>query len=1089
MKKAFLLGNEYATDTIAIMAAEPMDVHVKQEVHVPFHSPGSLRRLIITAHGIRAHGGWQVRLEKLIRKHDPETIFKFRHLNYGFFSVLQYIIPPLRFLKVRWCTTKLEKLIIGKGWDRIDIVAHSFGTHLIGHSLRRLAKKKSFKIHTVILAGSVQRYNFPWDELIDGSGDGTGDEKVHRVVNECGRDDVVLLINQLFVFLTGAAGRFGFSGSLSDKFCNRYYPFGHSGYFKATPGSTMTNQDAFMSENWLPLLLRDEELSIPEMPKERPFRDAVDWVFRNLEPIKLALLITPLLIFLLYILHQKNVAVEGTRIAMSATAEANKQTKHAKEKEDETRNALEREKLALTQETAALESAQKATKEKQGLIERTSQALHSQADVLLEERRPGEALAYLARALNLYPGNDAVAAHARSILLYGDGRAISVPEKLWDLEGGKIAELQVLKEGTLLVSRATSDGFDLDWEDGRQLSVQGEGELGAVATSGNLIATWTESDDIIVMKVNGNKVEKVGQFSHPFAHPDQSRSRSVVFSNDGRYLAGYIDAHRLDSGVCLWKIDGVPRVIAKFPTEPSAKATENDDIGRERFGFSPDSQTLVVCKRDAFYLQSVRAAKPTRVSMARGSGRNSIGGYAFSPDGRHIIVVCGSRFPSGNADSDISLFDVSDPRKPLFTSRLRGTGVWVDFSPAGNVFLCLTIHTLARPEPCNVTAWDFHERKPTLRFAQTVKTAVTSVRFSPDGQLLILACLDGSVKIADAGSGQLIATPVEQPGEISDVQISSISGKLFTIDMLQVARWNNKGFPSGASQIQALRPSETTAEEAIEAEDGGSRNFYCRSENSVVRLLSGDGEHRQFASVPLVSSYYNRDRECTSSAPRISVTRESWHGPELWEGGVARLRDRHHLADWLEVVGGWRFSDSTGLSKLPVRERLNALSLSHREGDFGDLLRTDRKWWRTFGIDAPSTPKATQSMHSSVMIARARFSDSSYHAFRAFLFAPTDPVSLAWLARFCEAPEAALLRSRALTLLTRLFSSSGEVSDSVRLRVALDLAWELARELIEGNKDQRQRQPNIIEARTALSAALKLDPDNKEAAQLAEYLK
>src|SRR2546423_1740231 len=86
--------------------------------------PGTPKRLLITAHGIRAHGDWQARLQNLFPKRTEGTIYEFRHLNFGFYSFLQYIFPWSRSAKVRWCTGELEGLIEDQAWERIDIVAH-----------------------------------------------------------------------------------------------------------------------------------------------------------------------------------------------------------------------------------------------------------------------------------------------------------------------------------------------------------------------------------------------------------------------------------------------------------------------------------------------------------------------------------------------------------------------------------------------------------------------------------------------------------------------------------------------------------------------------------------------------------------------------------------------------------------------------------------------------------------------------------------------------------------------------------------------------------------------------------------------------
>src|SRR5437762_11672526 len=203
----------------------------------------STRRLVITVHGIRTFGQWQERLENLLKTEDPSIeVFNYK---YGYFSVAAFIIPFLRWL----VTLRFRREVIretGKGnWSRIDLVAHSFGTHLVGWGLYGISPDRRPKIHTIILAGSVLKPGFPWRDLVGSS--------VERVVNECGFHDGILLLNQVIVLLTGMAGREGFSGMTGARFRNRYFPFGHSGYFqlKGNP------DDTFMREKWLPLLLTE----------------------------------------------------------------------------------------------------------------------------------------------------------------------------------------------------------------------------------------------------------------------------------------------------------------------------------------------------------------------------------------------------------------------------------------------------------------------------------------------------------------------------------------------------------------------------------------------------------------------------------------------------------------------------------------------------------------------------------------------------------------------------------------------------------------------------------------------------------------
>ncbi|MEM7469100.1 MAG: hypothetical protein AAF387_19760, partial [Pseudomonadota bacterium] len=163
----------------------------------------SRRRLVVTVHGIRTYGRWQEQLGALLESHD--SAFSVHHFKYGYFSALAFIVPFTRWLMTRRFRKDLISIAKSSDWDRIDIVAHSFGTHLVAWALYRMATRHHIKVHTVILAGSVLKPGFPWRELMGSK------ECVLRIVNDCGVRDNVLLLNQVFVLGTGMAGRAGFS--------------------------------------------------------------------------------------------------------------------------------------------------------------------------------------------------------------------------------------------------------------------------------------------------------------------------------------------------------------------------------------------------------------------------------------------------------------------------------------------------------------------------------------------------------------------------------------------------------------------------------------------------------------------------------------------------------------------------------------------------------------------------------------------------------------------------------------------------------------------------------------------------------------
>ena len=235
------------------------------------------RHLVVTVHGIRTFGQWQDRLASLLEENEPGVLVL--NYRYGYFSVLAFMLPLLRALFVRQFRNELREILKTYRGARVDLVGHSFGTHLIGYALRGLHREGlDFRVHTVLLAGSVLKVNFPWRSLMDGG-------RVHRLVNDCGTRDDILVLSQAAVLGTGMAGRAGFNGLTHARFRNRYFAFGHGGFFTGSDG---TPDDAFMSEWWLPLLTSDAPPSPHDVREATAVIGFWTFVLNNAEPIKVA---------------------------------------------------------------------------------------------------------------------------------------------------------------------------------------------------------------------------------------------------------------------------------------------------------------------------------------------------------------------------------------------------------------------------------------------------------------------------------------------------------------------------------------------------------------------------------------------------------------------------------------------------------------------------------------------------------------------------------------------------------------------------------------------------------------------------------
>ncbi|MDG3007891.1 hypothetical protein [Paludisphaera mucosa] len=235
--------------------------------------------IILTLHGIRTFGEWQERLEKLV----TEPGVEFKHFRYGVLSLISYAVPFLRWIRVRLFRRSLRDLARRHPDARIDVVAHSFGTYIAARAIASLSRSEAVKIDTVILAGSVLKVNFPWDDL-------KAKGVVRRVINECGTEDDVLLVTQLFILLTGMAGRIGFTGLQDRDFTNRFYKFGHGGYFQpwGDPDGSTAPDDWFMKRQWLPLLAGYSQVLGHSERTASPLTPLQHFLLTSADPIKLA---------------------------------------------------------------------------------------------------------------------------------------------------------------------------------------------------------------------------------------------------------------------------------------------------------------------------------------------------------------------------------------------------------------------------------------------------------------------------------------------------------------------------------------------------------------------------------------------------------------------------------------------------------------------------------------------------------------------------------------------------------------------------------------------------------------------------------
>lgn len=208
-----------------------------------------LSTVVVTVHGIRTHARWQRAFAEVASRAGLHC--RLDRWNFGYFSVLQFLMPWSRQAKVDWFRNTYhdefgEQAMSPISTERPSVVAHSFGTYILGNALMRYPY---LRFNKVLLCGSILPSDFPWDVLIDRG-------QVQAVRNEFGARDVWADIAQRFVPGTGPSGLDGFTVS-HPRLVQERFDYSHSEYF----------EKGHMEAKWVPFFKRRMSHITP---RERP---------------------------------------------------------------------------------------------------------------------------------------------------------------------------------------------------------------------------------------------------------------------------------------------------------------------------------------------------------------------------------------------------------------------------------------------------------------------------------------------------------------------------------------------------------------------------------------------------------------------------------------------------------------------------------------------------------------------------------------------------------------------------------------------------------------------------------------------------
>ena len=163
--------------------------------------------MVLLIHGIRTQADWGPMVRSRIEVPGQIEVVP---VKYGYFDAFRFWFPfwtrkgPIERVhgEIR---AALQKYRRTHPEARLSIIAHSFGTYVVGKILQR---HFDLHVHRLILCGSVLSQNFPWNQL-----QGRFDDD--KVVNECGKADIWPVLAKSLTWGYGDSGTHGFGGSSS----------------------------------------------------------------------------------------------------------------------------------------------------------------------------------------------------------------------------------------------------------------------------------------------------------------------------------------------------------------------------------------------------------------------------------------------------------------------------------------------------------------------------------------------------------------------------------------------------------------------------------------------------------------------------------------------------------------------------------------------------------------------------------------------------------------------------------------------------------------------------------------------------------
>jgi hypothetical protein len=211
-------------------------------------------RVVFPMHGIMTRADWQRAFTQVAANSGWRV--RLNEWNFGRYSLLQFLWPFSKGGKLRWFRDtyydELDNRALGLNTVRLpSLVAHSFGTYIVGYAMLRY---DFLRFDKILLCGSILPIDFPWDVLLERG-------QVRMVRNEIGAKDVWVRVVRYMVSHTGRSGADGFSREHPRLEQQRFQLYEHSEFFS----------EGHIEAHWLPFLGRvDAPVSAGDLDAPTP---------------------------------------------------------------------------------------------------------------------------------------------------------------------------------------------------------------------------------------------------------------------------------------------------------------------------------------------------------------------------------------------------------------------------------------------------------------------------------------------------------------------------------------------------------------------------------------------------------------------------------------------------------------------------------------------------------------------------------------------------------------------------------------------------------------------------------------------------